>query len=167
MKLKPQSIFISGESGSGKTESVKYLLNFLCNVSKKASATITDHINKYFIESNDIFEVFGNASTENNKNSSRFFKLIKVYYKFYLFFSIHKFLITFRFIFNAIYQVAYNNRHEMIGGSVTAQLLESSRVYSNENNFHVFYSLLLGGSTELRAHLHLAEEIQFKVKYRR
>lgn len=69
----PQRIFVSGETGSGKTETVKHLTQFLCN-----SIGNADYVRQRVIESGSIIEVFANAETVGNKNSSRFCKLIKV-----------------------------------------------------------------------------------------
>lgn len=61
---KQQSIIITGVSGSGKTETTKHIIDFLCeNSSQSADA---------------IFEDFGNAKTRANNNSSRFCKQILV-----------------------------------------------------------------------------------------
>jgi myosin heavy subunit len=71
---KNQSILVSGESGSGKTENTKYILRYLCNNysnNKELAAKI--------INSNYIIELFGNAKTIRNQNSSRFGKFIKLY----------------------------------------------------------------------------------------
>jgi len=70
-KGKNQTFIISGDSGSGKTESAKYLINYLINSSK-------GEINNYIIYGNEILESFGNAKTERNDNSSRFGKLISI-----------------------------------------------------------------------------------------
>lgn len=70
-----QSILVSGTSGSGKTETIKHITKFLCNVNMNdAAKTIRQHI----IDSNHILESFGNARTENNRNSSRYFKHMEV-----------------------------------------------------------------------------------------
>lgn len=68
-----QSIFVSGESGAGKTETTKHLINFLCNNNPMADMVKTSVLN-----ANVILEAFGNACTKFNKNSSRFMKYIKV-----------------------------------------------------------------------------------------
>lgn len=70
---KNQTILISGLSGSGKTESAKFLLQYLCPV----SGTEED-IRQHILLSNPILGSFGNAQTENNRNSSRFCKYIEV-----------------------------------------------------------------------------------------
>jgi len=68
---KDQTFIISGDSGSGKTESAKYLINYLINSSE-------GEINNYIMDGNEILESFGNAKTEKNDNSSRFGKLISI-----------------------------------------------------------------------------------------
>ena len=65
------TFIISGDSGSGKTESAKYLINYLINSSD-------GEINHYIMDGNEILESIGNAKTEKNDNSSRFGKLISI-----------------------------------------------------------------------------------------
>lgn len=64
-----QSIIITGESGAGKTETTKQLLEYLCFLSKKEDKIITK-IN----EANLLLECLGNAQTE--KNCQKFAQLI-------------------------------------------------------------------------------------------
>lgn len=69
-----QSILVSGESGAGKTETVKILMAHLAFI---ASSEDTTHI-KRIVESNPLLESFGNAQTVRNDNSSRFGKFIEL-----------------------------------------------------------------------------------------
>ena len=69
---KSQAFIISGESGSGKTESANYIIKYLTNSSSDININIKI--------SNFILESFGNAKTARNNNSSRFGKFIEIYF---------------------------------------------------------------------------------------
>ena len=70
---KDQSILVSGESGAGKTQATKIMLECITNISGKDKTT-EDKI----ISCNPILEAFGNAKTIRNDNSSRFGKFIRL-----------------------------------------------------------------------------------------
>jgi myosin-15 len=114
----PQVVVISGESGSGKTESTKLVMQYLAAVAPSAprgQALVTEQI----LEAAPLLEAFGNARTARNDNSSRFGKYLEVYFK----------------------------HGAIIGAKVTQYLLEKSRIITQapgERNYHVFYELLGG-----------------------
>lgn len=67
-----QAIVISGESGSGKTESANLLLKQLVFLGKTPNRNLEERI----LQVNPIMEAFGNARTGINANSSRFGKYL-------------------------------------------------------------------------------------------
>ena len=121
-----QSILISGESGAGKTESTKHILQFLTIAGSPPKHETIRHfsIMDRILASNPILESFGNAKTLRNNNSSRFGKFIE------LKFDVHGVL---------------------IGGYVRTYMLEKVRVVSQqigERNYHIFYMMAEGGTDE-------------------
>uniref|UniRef100_A0A3B3QQT1 Myosin IXA n=1 Tax=Paramormyrops kingsleyae TaxID=1676925 RepID=A0A3B3QQT1_9TELE len=123
-----QCIVISGESGSGKTQSTNFLIHHLTALSQKGFAS---GVEQTILGAGPVLEAFGNAKTAHNNNSSRFGKFI---------------------------QVNYLESGTVRGAYVEKYLLEKSRlVYQehNERNYHVFYYLLAGASEEERLAFHL------------
>uniref|UniRef100_A0AC34G8L4 Myosin motor domain-containing protein n=1 Tax=Panagrolaimus sp. ES5 TaxID=591445 RepID=A0AC34G8L4_9BILA len=74
-----QCVVISGESGSGKTESTNFLLHHLTTLSQKGSDGSS--VEQTLLSAGPVLEAFGNAVTVQNNNSSRFGKFIKVNYR--------------------------------------------------------------------------------------
>ncbi|MCJ8736085.1 hypothetical protein PDJAM_G00254800 [Pangasius djambal] len=129
-----QCIVISGESGSGKTQSTNFLIHHLTALSQKGFASGVEQI---ILGAGPVLEAFGNAKTAHNNNSSRFGKFI---------------------------QVNYQESGTVRGAYVEKYLLEKSRlVYQehNERNYHVFYYLLAGASDEERKAFHLLKPDEY------
>uniref|UniRef100_A0A672LCU3 Unconventional myosin-IXa-like n=1 Tax=Sinocyclocheilus grahami TaxID=75366 RepID=A0A672LCU3_SINGR len=129
-----QCVVISGESGSGKTQSTNFLIHHLTALSQKGFASGVEQI---ILGAGPVLEAFGNAKTAHNNNSSRFGKFI---------------------------QVNYQESGTVRGAYVEKYLLEKSRlVYQehNERNYHVFYYLLAGSSEDERTVFHLKKPEEY------
>jgi myosin heavy subunit len=75
-----QAIIISGESGSGKTETTKKCMEMFASIanSHNRGSGGNDNMAERILASNPILEAFGNACTVKNNNSSRFGKWVEI-----------------------------------------------------------------------------------------
>jgi myosin heavy subunit len=64
-----QCLIISGESGSGKTESIKLILRYLTHITKRSDSS-QRNIQEQILQANPVMEAFGNAKTSRNNNRS-------------------------------------------------------------------------------------------------
>lgn len=69
-----------GESGSGKTEASKKILQYISEVTERKGEI--EKVKDKLLDSNPILESFGNAKTNRNINSSRFGKFMDVQFNF-------------------------------------------------------------------------------------
>ncbi|RKF62122.1 Myosin-11 [Erysiphe neolycopersici] len=135
---KNQSILVTGESGAGKTENTKKIIQYLAAVAYSESPIKNknqqhSNLSQQILRANPILEAFGNAQTVRNNNSSRFGKFIRI---------------------------EFTKNGTIAGASIDWYLLEKSRVVrlnAQERNYHIFYQLLRGADRKLRQELCLGE----------
>ena len=77
-----QCIVISGESGAGKTEASKLVMQYFADVSPPSISKELAQIREKLVDSTPLLESFGNAKTLRNDNSSRFGKYMQVQFDF-------------------------------------------------------------------------------------
>lgn len=70
-----QSILITGESGAGKTENTKRVIQYLVGAASQNKQL--RELEQRIMHANPILESFGNAQTLRNNNSSRFVRFTK------------------------------------------------------------------------------------------
>ncbi|XP_028827327.1 myosin-9a [Denticeps clupeoides] len=141
-----QSILCTGESGAGKTENTKKVIQYLAHVasshkSKKDLGTAElshGELEKQLLQANPILEAFGNAKTVKNDNSSRFGKFIRI---------------------------NFDVNGYIVGANIETYLLEKSRAIrqaKDERAFHIFYYLLTGAGDKLRSELCLEDYKKYR-----
>lgn len=130
---------ISGESGAGKTENTKKVIQYLAAVAtsespgEKSGGRQFSNLSQQILRANPILEAFGNAQTVRNNNSSRFGKFIRI---------------------------EFTRSGQIAGAFINWYLLEKSRVVklnSNERSYHVFYQLLRGADRRLKDDFMIAD----------
>ncbi|XP_072044348.1 myosin-16-like [Amphiura filiformis] len=123
-----QSMLITGESGAGKTENTKKVIQYFANIASASAGAKPDpqakgkkgNLEDQVIQANPPLEAMGNAKTTRNDNSSRFGKFIRIH---------------------------FGNNGKLAGADIETYLLEKSRVISQlpgERAYHVFYQILSG-----------------------
>ncbi|KAH9947125.1 P-loop containing nucleoside triphosphate hydrolase protein [Amylocystis lapponica] len=120
-----QCVIISGESGAGKTEAAKRIMQYIAAVSGGQDSSIQE-IKDMVLATNPLLESFGCAKTLRNNNSSRHGKYL---------------------------EIMFNSQGEPVGAQITNYLLEKGRVVGqvdNERNFHIFYQFTKGASDAQR-----------------
>ncbi|KAM9633455.1 myosin-14 [Trichechus inunguis] len=145
-----QSILCTGESGAGKTENTKKVIQYLAHVASSpkgrkepgvpASASTISYgeLERQLLQANPILEAFGNAKTVKNDNSSRFGKFIRI---------------------------NFDVAGYIVGANIETYLLEKSRAIrqaKDECSFHIFYQLLGGAGEQLRADLLLEPSSHYR-----
>lgn len=131
-----QCCIISGESGSGKTESAKHVLKSLATRSNPAGGRHL-WVEQQVLAAGTVLEAFGNAKTIRNNNSSRFGKYSTLF---------------------------FDASGSMFTASLNHYLLELSRLVKqadNERNYHVFYHMLYGCTQEQRMRFHLLKPEEY------
>uniref|UniRef100_A0A8C1P214 Myosin, heavy chain 9a, non-muscle n=1 Tax=Cyprinus carpio TaxID=7962 RepID=A0A8C1P214_CYPCA len=134
-----QSILCTGESGAGKTENTKKVIQYLAFVASSFKTKKDQgELEKQLLQANPILEAFGNAKTVKNDNSSRFGKFIRI---------------------------NFDVTGYIVGANIETYLLEKSRAIRQakvERTFHVFYYLLSGAGDKLRAELCLEDYNKYR-----
>merc|ERR1711970_726817 len=126
MEGKHQSSLITGESGAGKTENTKKVLQYYalnCADPKAAKSKASQGENagsleEQIIQANPPLEAYGNAKTVRNNNSSRFGKFIRIH---------------------------FGPTNKIASADIETYLLEKSRITFQleiERNYHIFYQFM-------------------------
>ncbi|KAJ2511229.1 class II myosin [Coemansia sp. RSA 1939] len=126
-----QSILITGESGAGKTENTKKVIQYLTAIAgdhkpTSGKALVGSNLEQQVLCANPILESFGNAQTIRNNNSSRFGKFIRI---------------------------EFNFAGQIAGANIEWYLFEKPRVTlqsKQERNYHVFYQFMKGADKSVK-----------------
>ncbi|CAF3438189.1 unnamed protein product [Rotaria sp. Silwood1] len=124
-----QSMLITGESGAGKTENTKKVIQYFALVAaasaKKEEGKKTMTLEDQIVSANPVLEAYGNAKTTRNNNSSRFGKFIRIH---------------------------FGSSGKIAGADIEVYLLEKARVIFQqpaERTYHIFYQMCSNAFPEI------------------
>ncbi|KAI0049900.1 glycosyltransferase family 2 protein [Auriscalpium vulgare] len=133
-----QSIILSGETGSGKSENRRMAIKTLLELSVSNPGKKGSKLAHQVPAAEFVLESFGNARTLFNSNASRFGKYT---------------------------ELQFSDRGRLSGVKTLDYYLERNRVAgapSGERNFHIFYYLVAGAAPEERQHMQLLDKTTFR-----
>ena len=149
-----QSILITGESGAGKTENTKKVIQYFTSIANvSVTGKQSGSLEQQILIANPILESFGNAQTIRNNNSSRFVGVLHCYCLSLYTINRHDKTHTKQ---GKFIRIEFNPSGQITGANIERYLLEKSRVThqtSKERNYHIFYQLLKGASAEMKEKL--------------
>ncbi|GFG33445.1 hypothetical protein Cfor_10035, partial [Coptotermes formosanus] len=138
-----QCIVVSGESGAGKTEAARIVLQFVALAPDQSREVKI--MKERLVQTGPLLEAFGNAKTYRNDNSSRFGKYL---------------------------DIEFDYKGDPLGGTITnlpnykINTVSVSGFQSRvtcqaqgERNFHIFYQLLTGADIQLLKSLKLQRNL--------
>jgi len=120
----PQTVLVSGESGAGKTETTKFVMQYLSLSGISEAGDPMSAVERNVLHSIPLLEAFGNAKTPRNDNSSRFGKYIELQFG---------------------RADSGGGGPRLVGAQTHTYLLEKVRaigVQKGERSFHIFYQVL-------------------------
>lgn len=137
-----QTILVTGQSGSGKTRTINFILSYYAFV-LGASAKCPNNIEHLLLNTNALLESFGNSRTRLNDNSSRFGKFIQLYFD------------------------GESNGYSLRSACLSTYMLEKTRStnVTHDFNFHIFYVLLFGSDSSERESYELTRNLQDRYAY--
>ncbi|KAI8450038.1 myosin head, motor domain-containing protein [Phakopsora pachyrhizi] len=143
-----QCVIISGESGAGKMEAAKKIMEYIAAVAGEDETSSKTNrrsvggksitgINDMVLATNPLLESFGCAKTLRNNNSSRYGKYL---------------------------EIEFGSSGKPIGAMITNYLLEKGRIVGqidDERNFHIFYQFTKGASPQQREEYSIQEPLAY------
>ena len=177
---KPQSVVISGESGAGKTETTKQIMQFVANLSNLTENLSQDRprgASQAMLEQKELaiarrrstrrrgslggpgnkFEVSDKAIIEQQLLQSN--PILES-------FGNSKTMRNNNSSRFGKYLKIFFDDTRIVGGSITNYLLEKSRVFSqlpNERSYHVFYQILRGADDSMKSELGLQRPEDYSI----
>ncbi|KAI9363452.1 chitin synthase-domain-containing protein [Zopfochytrium polystomum] len=130
-----QTILLLGETGAGKSESLKMIIRNLCDLSKASRKKSKIHSAALRVE--PIFQAFGHAQTAANSEAS---------------------------CFSRYTEFQFNSKGRMVGAKYIGYLLDKSRVTGADDgsrNFNIFYHLLAGATHEEKQQWQLGDPVHY------